>query len=291
MSLNTFSHSTWQTNFSNLEQQTAIEALEQGKIVCFPQLAFELLAEEQLFLQPDYLSIKTKNISFNINSDELKGVESEEVKLTHLKSLLRRYAQYTHSLINALFPEYSAELIQARTSFRPAEIAGRKTSYRKDDTRLHVDSFTATPVQGKRILRVFTNVNPNNAARVWRVGEPFAEVAQQFLPKVRLAVPGVAGILKLLRITKTLRSQYDHIMLHIHDKMKADLSYQVAAKQEKVDFWPGTTWVVFTDQVSHAAMSGQFLLEQSFYLPVEAMHDQSLSPLRVLESMLKRKLA
>ena len=34
---------------------------------------------------------------------------------------------------------------------------------------------------------------------------------------------------------------------------------------------PGTTWICFTDQVLHAAMSGQHLLEQTFVLEPENM--------------------
>ena len=39
------------------------------------------------------------------------------------------------------------------------------------------------------------------------------------------------------------------------------------------------------DGVEHAVMSGQYLLEQTFYLPVTAMHDEAKAPLRVLERM------
>ena len=48
----------------------------------------------------------------------------------------------------------------ARASGPPRSPAVRRT-WRKDDTRLHVDSFPATPSGGRRILRVFSNVNPD----------------------------------------------------------------------------------------------------------------------------------
>jgi hypothetical protein len=38
-------------------------------------------------------------------------------------------------------------------------------------------------------------------------------------------------------------------------------------------------------------MSGQFALEQTFYLPVNAMKDPQRSPLRVLERLVGRTLA
>ena len=72
-------------------------------------------------------------------------------------------------------------------------------------------------------------------------------------------------------------------MLQLHDRMKADASFQATCEQERVDFPSGSTWIAFTDEVSHAAMAGQYQFEQTFLLPVSAMIDESRSPLRVLE--------
>jgi hypothetical protein len=41
----------------------------------------------------------------------------------------------------------------------------------------------------------------------------------------------------------------------------------------------------------HAALAGQFLLEQTFYLPVAAMQDENCAPLRILEQLYQRELA
>jgi hypothetical protein len=79
-------------------------------------------------------------------------------------------------------------------------------------------------------------------------------------------------------------------MLSIHDGMKANLDYQRQSPQKVLHFPPGATWACFTDWVPHAAMSGQFALEQTFYLPVSAMKRPGLSPLRVLERLTKRVL-
>jgi hypothetical protein len=56
------------------------------------------------------------------------------------------------------------------------------------------------------------------------------------------------------------------------------------------EFPAGSTWIAFTDQVSHAAMAGQYQLEQTFLLPVQAMIDQRRSPLRILERVKERQL-
>jgi len=43
--------------------------------------------------------------------------------------------------------------------------------------------------------------------------------------------------------------------------------------------------------VSHAAMAGQYQLEQTFLLPVNAMEDMARSPIRTLERVMGRPLA
>ena len=55
-------------------------------------------------------------------------------------------------------------------------------------------------------------------------------------------------------------------------------------------FPPGSVWVCFSDQTSHAVMSGQFMLEQTFFLPVDAMAHPEWAPLGILERVTGRKL-
>src|SRR5439155_21478262 len=108
--------------------------------------------------------------------------------------------------------------------------------------------FPATPSGGKRILRVFTNVNPDGRARSWRVGGRFEDVAGRFGPTLRLPLPLEAAMLRLFRITKSRRAPYDALMLQLHDAMKRDMEYQREASQTAVDFAAGATWIAFTDQ-------------------------------------------
>src|SRR5206468_5734045 len=142
-----------------------------------------------------------------------------------------------------------------------------------------IDSFPATPVHGRRILRIFTNVNPAGRPRSWRVGEDFEQMVARFANRLRLPWPGSAALRRLVGLTKTRRSAYDALMLQLHDRMKADVAYQAQARQTAIDFPAGSTWIAFTDCVSHAAMAGQYQLEQTFLLPVDAMHHPERSPL------------
>jgi hypothetical protein len=279
----------WSERCSTAVQDRALRALEEGSVLFLPQLKFSIQEGENRFLSPAVES-KSKNISFDISTGKLRGAGIPEAELELLKSMMRRFATSCKGLLCNLLPDYKASLVQSRTSFRPAEIAGRSTSWRKDDTQLHIDSFPSSPVQDKRILRVFSNVNPDGRGRSWRLGESFEDVARRYLPSLSGPVWGVGGLLRLCGATKSRRSTYDHFMLKIHDRMKADLVYQSKVEQTGYDFPPGSTWIVFTDQVSHAAMAGQYCLEQTFYLPVASMRDPSQAPLRILERLKGRKL-
>jgi hypothetical protein len=266
----------------------AAAALEAGKIVYAPLLTFELNEAERRFLSPGYLNGKTKNLSFDPGSEDLRGSSASGADRAGLQAMLRRFSTCSCEFISGMCPSYRDRLQVGRTSFRPAEIAGRASSWRRDDTRLHVDAFPSRPLQGRRILRVFTNVG--QAVRLWRTGEPFQGVAERFLRGVRPPFPGSSWLLHRLRIVKGRRTRYDHFMLHIHDAMKADQEYQSQVPQTEIAFPPGATWACFTDSVSHAALSGQFAFEQTFYLPVEAMRDPERSPLRVLERLVGKSL-
>lgn len=274
---------------NNLEKSG--EILENGRIVYLPDLFFKLeTLEEEKLISANILNIKHKNISYDYKKNKLAGLAAEHQHLSETtQKFMHRFALFAKDLINKLCPEYKTHLIFGRTSYRPAEIKLRIRSKRQDDTRLHVDAFPATPVNGNRILRIFCNINPNNTPRIWHVGEPFDEVLEKFAEKLPKYNFLGAKILQLIKATKTLRSSYDHYMLKLHDAMKLDDNYQNTVNKTKVDFKANSTWVVFTDQVSHAALSGQFLLEQTFYLPAQGMINSATSPQIKLEKMLLNK--
>ena len=96
--------------------------------------------------------------------------------------------------------------------------------------------------------------------------------------------------MNLVGLTKARRTAADHYMLKMHDTMKVDDAYQRDCPRRTVEFSPGSTWMVFTDQVSHAAISGQHALEQTFTLDLVGMNDPETSPLRVLERLKGKKL-
>ena len=267
----------------------AVPALEAGEVLFLPNLRFDVQTPEALLFTPSILG-SSKNASYDPVSGRLGGTTAAGAEAEMLARFIRRFSESAASLVQRLLPAYGTRLVRGRASFRPAEIAGRPTTWRKDDTRLHVDAFPATPSGGRRILRVFSNVNPEGRARSWRLGDEFEAVARRFAPQLRPPLPGVGHLLALARVTKTPRSAYDALMLQLHDRMKADEAFQKDSPQSRVDLPAGSTWLAFTDQVSHAATHGQYQLEQTFLLPVDAMREPGRSPLRVLERIKGRTL-
>ena len=268
----------------------AMPALEAGEVLFLPQLAFAVQPHETMVFTPSILGT-SKNASYDPSTGRLGGTTARGDEAETLRAFIHRFSESAASLVDRLLPLYRDRIVRRRASFRPAEIAGRATTWRKDDTRLHVDSFPATPSGGRRILRVFSNVNPEGRPRAWRLGDDFEAVARRFAPALRMPLPGVGHALALLRVTKTPRSAYDALMLQLHDRMKGDEEFQKGSPQSRVDLPAGSTWMAFTDQVSHAATSGQYQLEQTFLLPVDAMLRPERSPLRILERIKGRRLA
>jgi hypothetical protein len=264
--------------------------LEDGHVLRFAALPFALSGAERAFLDPRWSDGRAKNISLRWPGGELKGAAGQAGDIALLKAMLVRYSEQSEAFALRLFPHYRGHLRRGNASFRPLQIVGRKTSWRKDDTRLHVDAFASNPTQGTRLLRVFCNVNPDGEPRRWRVGEPFEAHARRYLGSISRPWSGSAWWLHKLGVTKRRRTEYDHVMLALHDHAKADAVYQRDAPQINVDFVPGATWVVYSDQVLHAAMAGQYLLEQTFYLDVEHLQRPETSPLRTLDRLLNRPL-
>jgi hypothetical protein len=289
--LETLPVTSWQGPFDPALQRRALTALERGRVLVMPSLAFPVAPEELDLLRPDIAGAERKNVSLDPATGRLGNVALDPAAAARVAAMMQRFADDAAALVGALLPSYVPALERARTSFRPNEISGRQYSPRHDDRRLHVDAFPSRPLHGKRILRLFHNAAPDGAMRSWRVGEAFDAFAPRFMPRVRRPLPGSAWLLQQLGLTKGRRSTYDHIMLGLHDIGKLDEDYQQRADRAEVMFSSGTTWMCFTDQVLHAAMAGHCALEQTFHLPIAAMAEPQRSPLRVLERLSGRPLA
>ena len=261
--------------------------LESGKVLFLENFNFKILPNEKKFFTPEILSKHSKNVSLDLNNN-IRGTNLTNDDSKELVKMISRFRLEAKKLIITNFPKYKNHIKLAPTSFRPVDVYSRKTSWRSDDTKLHVDAFPSRPNNGVRILRVFINLNPKGKARVWRIGENIEAIANKFIHKVKPYSPIKAKILFLLGITKSFRTQYDHIMLELHDLMKKDLVYQKESSQILVPFKTNTVWICFSDQAAHAAMSGQYMMEQTFYLQSKHQYEPGKSPIEVLRRVTEK---
>ena len=277
----------WHQASSRPEWTAAVEA---GKVLYFPRLRFDLLPHESALLREDMLKQGKRNVSLDADG-VLKGAAGSAADQQALAAMVGRFRQQALGLIDALLPEYTGHLRVAPTSFRPKQVETRAQSVRADDQRMHVDAFPSRPSYGERLLRVFINLNPHGVPRVWRVGEDFEAIARRYLPRAKPYRLWQARLLNAVRATKSLRSEYDHLMLQLHDLMKFDEPYQKNGTQLAMPFPPGSVWVCFSDQATHAVMSGQFMMEQTLYLPPGREVNPAASPLAILTRLVGRPLA
>lgn len=255
-----------------------------------PDQVFQLTEAERVLTTQEVGDGRAKNVSYDPTSGRLGGADADAATSAHLAALLDRFGIWARGLIADRFVRYGPRLMLGRASYRSRCVEDAPASLRKDDRRLHIDAFTSQPVAGRRILRVFSNIDVAGAPRIWAIGEPFEDYARRFAGRARSLLPGEAAALQALKITRSRRTPYDQLMLQLHDLAKLDDAYQASAPRRRLSFGPGATWVVFSDQLPHAALKGRFALEQTFYLPVDALADPETSPLRILERLRGRKL-
>jgi len=273
--------------------------LEKGAILFFAAPPFDLPPNDIQYL----VSLKPtdsrlhKNISYRPGQDLLRGF-GNAANEARVCAIMRRYSTEARRFVSSFLVPYAGKFQLDYASFRPQEEEGRDLPLHKRNDLLHVDAFPSRPTRGDRILRVFTNVNPLKD-RVWLVAERFPGLAAQF--SERAGVGRYAKAPMLLRGLKRGlgtflpipdQTPYDRFMLHFHDWLKENSAFQSSKEgKERLEFPPMSTWLVFTDGVPHAALSGQFAMEQTLIVAAEALVAPEVAPIRVLERIAGRAMS
>jgi hypothetical protein len=277
------------------------ELLEDGRILWFPRVPFLLFKEDQEFLlsQRQSGSRLHKNISYRPLQDVLRGAAGGPQETARLHEIMRRYSTEVTRFLKQLLRSYAADLALDYASFRPEEEEGRDLPLHKRNDLLHFDAFPTRPMNGHRILRCFTNINPT-APRVWNTTEGFPILAERFAAQAGLAGfaakgsgrahPLLRSIKKALGFKAVDASAYDRFMLRFHDYLKEKSDFQQNCPKTRLEFLPGSTWICFTDAVPHAALSGRYALEQTFIIPLPSMVTPAKAPVRVLERLAGKAL-
>ena len=279
------------------------EGLEDGNILFFPTAPFPFPKEEIDFLltQKQGGSAARKNIAYKPQLDKITNHDSKDpAAAARLKEILSNYSKRVTEFLTVFLSPYARGWKHDYASFRPFQEKGRKLRLRARNDLLHVDSFPTRPLHGARILRFFTNINPTES-RHWITTDGFADLAKAYAE--RISIPPTVGydlksrlerkmkgLLRSMGVKIPLRSPYDTFMLNMHNFLKENEDFQKNCQKDHWEFHPGSCWAVFTDQVSHAALAGQYAIEQTFLIPQHVLLCPEKSPASVLERMSGRNL-
>ena len=279
--------------YADARARELCRALESGKILFFPQLPYQVPADEREFLlSREWNELRLhKNVSYRPADDAMRGFSGDHGTQTHLHHILRNYSAHVLEFLRDFLRPYAGKWKTDYASFRPLEEQGRDLSLHKRNDLLHVDAFRLRPTRGGRILRVFTNLHASKP-RVWYAIGDFAYIAEKyaadagvcrFARKNGLLRRNVSRWAASAGLARLSRTPYDSFMLRFHDYLKENGDFQQNAPKALLEFPPLATWMVFTDGVAHAAMSGQFALEQTLLVPPAALVAPDSAPYRILE--------
>ena len=276
------------------------EMLESGQLLFFRELPYQLPAGDRAFLlSQEWAELRLhKNISYRPGEDVMKGVAGDAKTTERLHTILANYSAQVIEFLGKFLSPYAGKWTLDYASFRPFEEERRGLPLHKRNDLLHVDAFPSRPTRGGRILRVFTNLNPSQP-RVWNVTGPFETLARQHAEG--------AGLRQIAEddsfLSRTVqnwgaklgfsgfgRSPYDMFMLRFHDYLKENEDFQTSKSKTQLEFPPNSTWVVYTDGVAHAAIAGQYAVEQTFLIPRAALVAPEQAPYRILERIAGRAL-
>jgi hypothetical protein len=276
--------------------------LEEGRILLFRRAPFSIPDADRDFL----LSRRQgggrlhKNIAYRPARDRVTGAagSGSREEIERLRRILREYSRSALAFLAGLFPGYARSWDVDYASFRPIEEEGRELPPTSRNDRLHVDAFPTRPTHGGRILRFFTNIHPERA-REWVSGGTFDRLAPRYAvgsglleEALRHGRPSAADrLLRAIGARRRLPSPYDAFMLRFHDFLKENEEFQASAERERFSFPPGSSWIVLTDMVSHAVLSGRFALEQTVIVGRDSLVAPELAPVAILERLAGRPLA
>jgi 3-deoxy-D-manno-octulosonic acid hydroxylase-like protein len=276
------------------------ERLEHHELVQFPTCPFALPEGDDLrFLLEQRLGpLGHKNISFDPRRDQATGFAYQTFEQAErLRSLLAQFSHNVTTWLATVLPAYAETWHLDRVSYRPEEEATRHVRVTARNDLLHIDSFPTRPTHGRRILRCFANINPDEP-RVWVTTDPFPRLLERYgaqlgLPAslgLHLTTRLREGVVRLLLPRRSHRSDYDAFMLQFHDFLKMNDTFQEHCSKRYWTFPPRSAWLAFTDAVCHADLRGRFALEHSYFVPTRALFIPGASPAACLQRACGRRI-
>jgi 3-deoxy-D-manno-oct-2-ulosonic acid (Kdo) hydroxylase len=274
--------------------------LEAGNILFLPVSPIPISPEDRELLlgRKQAGSAYHKNIAYRPAEDRVTGLDaSEQNDAEVLRRILKDFSTSAVQFLGQFLTPYAGKWKLDYASYRPIEEKGRPARLHARNDLLHFDSFPTRPTNGSRILRFFVNLNPAQD-RVWLTSQTFEAFGPHYAQVGNLlgkvggnpVSRGLRATARTLRLPFGARPPYDEFMHRCHNAMKEDAAFQQNTPKNQWEFPPNSAWMVFTDSVSHAVLSGQYALEQTFLIPQSALVEPQKSPLAMLEKMAGRSL-
>ncbi len=283
---------------------TIAEALEANRIVFYPLCPIPLPSAADLhYLRSDLPArLRLKNVSYHPEADRVTGVDANPAERERLRGILAGHLHAVSAYLREQIDYLTKDWTIGTCSFRPIQERGRGLKPHASNELVHVDAGAYGATDGDRILRFFVNVSESED-RIWATKGPIDDIVARFGREAglidaagRLALPIDKGapdhlrsaILRLLArvhpLARVLDSTpYDRAMRRLHNYMKDNPSFQSDPRgHEELRFGPGSAWMVFTDGLSHASLSGQFALVTTLILRRRHMRHPQFAPFNVL---------
>jgi hypothetical protein len=267
------------------------ERLERGEVLVFPSCPFPLAGDEdRQFLFAQQLGGRHKSISLDPLSGRSAGFPRPVEQARRLRDVLSAFGDAAASWLASALPRYAGRWRPDRVNLHPEEEATRCLRLSARNDLLHLDAFPSRPTGGWRILRLYANLNPTDP-RIWVTSDLFADLLERYgkamgLPRAgedSLAWQVGQTVLGLVRPGRRRRSVYDRFMLRFHHFLKMNEPFQDRCRKRFWSFPPGSSWVVFTDTVSHAVLRGRHALDRTFFVAPESLMLPELSPPALLQ--------
>ncbi|MFO0930028.1 MAG: Kdo hydroxylase family protein [Gemmataceae bacterium] len=253
----------------------ALEArLERDEVVLLPSAPFPLPFGDDLafLLRQTVAGPAHKHITFDPQGGELTGFarSDDDGQPARLRGVLAAFSVGVTRWLYEALPRYRGGVEPDRVSFRPEEEATRPLRPNARNDLLHIDAFPTRPARGRRLLRVFVNLNPNEP-RVWATSEPLPRLLERHGARMR-AIGGAwldrvgDGLLDLFRPRLARPTAADRQMRRLHDYLKANHEFQERSPRRLWRFPPGAAWLAMTDGCCYAELRGRHALEHSFFV-------------------------
>lgn len=280
------------------------KALEESEVVYFQQCPFEMPSPEDLRFLRDELPMQTKakNVSYHHEADTVPHFDAPDGVRDRVTRILKAHSDAVTGYLESTLPHLAPGWTVGTCSFRPLEEKGRDLKPRASNEIVHIDAGAYGATCGARILRFFVNVNADTD-RVWATKGSFADLfdrhrelfdaARADGARVRVqkrlrdhCFSGLVGALsKVYPLAKVVDSSpFDRAMRRVHNYMKETEEFRNdLTNYREIRFPPSSAWMVFTDSVSHAVLSGQHCLVTTILVPLENCQARELSPYYILE--------